>query len=118
MKATLLKLGGELLESEQKLAAVARTIARAGTPLLIVHGGGREIDAALAAAGLARRQVDGLRVIRSGLTPTDRVVINGYQFAQPGAKAVTKAGKIVAAPAPKAAAASPEPVSAQATFAK
>jgi acetylglutamate kinase len=62
VKATLLKLGGELLEHEQKLAAVARTIARAHTPLLIVHGGGREIDAALATAGIAKRQVDGLRV--------------------------------------------------------
>ncbi len=62
--------------------------------------------------------VDGLRVIRSGLTPTDRVVINGYQFARPGTKAVTKAGKIVAT-APKAkAAGTTEPVSAQATFAR
>jgi acetylglutamate kinase len=62
VRAILLKLGGELLENEQKLAAVARTIARVRTPMLIVHGGGREIDAALAAAGIAKRQVDGLRV--------------------------------------------------------
>lgn len=62
--------------------------------------------------------VDGLRVIRSGLAPADQVVINGYQFARPGTKAVTKAGKI-AADAPEKAAAGPnEPVSAQATFAK
>ena len=31
-------------------------------PLVIVHGGGREIDAALARAGIAKRQVDGLRI--------------------------------------------------------
>ena len=62
MKATLLKLGGELLETEQKVAAAARAIARARAPMLIVHGGGREIDAALATAGIAKRQVDGLRV--------------------------------------------------------
>ncbi|WP_447929253.1 efflux RND transporter periplasmic adaptor subunit [Sphingopyxis fribergensis] len=62
-------------------------------------------------------EVDGLRVIRSGLTPTDRIVINGYQFARPGTKAVTKAGKI-AATAEKPAVAATEPVSAQATFAK
>ena len=31
-------------------------------PLVIVHGGGRGIDAALEAAGIPRRQVDGLRV--------------------------------------------------------
>ncbi|NYF33093.1 efflux RND transporter periplasmic adaptor subunit [Sphingopyxis sp. JAI108] len=62
--------------------------------------------------------VDGLRVIRSGLTPTDRVVINGYQFARPGTKAVTKAGKIAADAPDKAPAGPNEPVSAQATFAK
>ena len=63
-------------------------------------------------------EVDGLRVIRAGLAPTDRVVINGYQFARPGTKAETKAGKI-AADAPEKGAAGPnEPVSAQATFAK
>ena len=62
-------------------------------------------------------EVDGLRVIRAGLTPTDRVVITGYQFARPGTKAVTKAGKI-AATAEKSAAAAAEPVSAQATFSK
>jgi multidrug efflux system membrane fusion protein len=60
-------------------------------------------------------EVDGLRVIRSGLTPTDQVVITGYQFARPGTKAVTKAGKI-AATTQKPASAAVEPVSAQATF--
>ncbi len=60
-------------------------------------------------------EVDGLRVIRSGLTPTDQVVITGYQFARPGTKAVTKAGKI-AATTQKQASAAVEPVSAQATF--
>jgi acetylglutamate kinase len=31
-------------------------------PLVVVHGGGKEIDAALAAAGIPKRQVDGLRI--------------------------------------------------------
>ena len=31
-------------------------------PLVIVHGGGKEIDAALKAAGIEKRQVDGLRI--------------------------------------------------------
>ena len=48
MKLTLLKLGGELLENPAKMAAVASTVARATLPLVVVHGGGREIDAALA----------------------------------------------------------------------
>ena len=63
-------------------------------------------------------EVDGLRVIRAGLAPTDRVVITGYQFARPGTKAVTKAGKIAAVAPPKGAAGATEPVSAQATFAR
>ncbi|HEV2597568.1 efflux RND transporter periplasmic adaptor subunit [Sphingopyxis sp.] len=63
-------------------------------------------------------EVDGLRVIRSGLAPTDRVVINGYQFARPGTKAVTKAGKIAANAPKQGTPAATEPVSAQATFAK
>ena len=60
-------------------------------------------------------EVDGLRVIRSGLAPSDQVVITGYQFARPGTKALTRAGKI-AATAQKQTSAAVEPVSAQATF--
>ena len=40
---------------------MSRVTAR-GTPLVIVHGGGKEIDAALKTAGIEKRQVDGLRV--------------------------------------------------------
>ena len=38
--------------------------------------------------------VDGLRVIRSGLAPTDRIVIDGLQRARPGQKVTAEAGKI------------------------
>jgi RND family efflux transporter MFP subunit len=45
--------------------------------------------------------VDGLRVIRSGLAPTDRIVIDGLQRARPGQKVTAQDGKIEAtAPAP------------------
>jgi acetylglutamate kinase len=61
---TVLKLGGELLEDTTRLGAVASAIARAAAqvPLIVVHGGGKEIDAALAAAGIQKQQVDGVRV--------------------------------------------------------
>jgi acetylglutamate kinase len=62
MALTLLKLGGELLEEPARLAEIAAVIAGATEPLVVVHGGGREIDAALKRAGIAKRQVDGLRV--------------------------------------------------------
>jgi len=60
----VLKLGGELLEQPADLDRVARGIAALArrTALVVVHGGGREIDAGLAAAGLQKHQVDGLRV--------------------------------------------------------
>ena len=41
--------------------------------------------------------VDGLRVVRSGLAPTDRIVIDGLQRARPGQKVTAESGKIEAA---------------------
>ena len=38
--------------------------------------------------------VDGLRVIRSGLAPTDRIIIDGLQRARPGQKVKPEDGKI------------------------
>jgi acetylglutamate kinase len=60
----VLKLSGELLERPEDLQRIAAGIASlAGrASLVVVHGGGREIDAALATAGIPKRQVDGLRV--------------------------------------------------------
>jgi acetylglutamate kinase len=60
----VLKLGGELLEQPADLERVAHGIAAlaAKAALVVVHGGGKEIDAALATAGIEKRQVDGLRV--------------------------------------------------------
>jgi len=60
----VLKLGGELLEQPSDLALVARGIVALASraALVVVHGGGKEIDAALATAGIPKRQVDGLRV--------------------------------------------------------
>jgi acetylglutamate kinase len=61
---TVLKLGGELLEEPARMRELAAAVARAAAvvPLVVVHGGGREIDAALARAGIGKRQVDGVRV--------------------------------------------------------
>ena len=70
----VLKFGGELLEHETALRDAAAAVAKAlkgcgpafaghcGVKLVIVHGGGREIDRALRAAGIEPRQVDGLRI--------------------------------------------------------
>jgi acetylglutamate kinase len=60
----VLKLGGELLEQPPDVQHVAEGIASLAShsPVVVVHGGGKEIDAALATAGIPRQQVDGLRV--------------------------------------------------------
>jgi acetylglutamate kinase len=61
---TVLKLGGELLEDAQAMQAAARAITGLlhEGPLVVVHGGGRAIDADLRARGKAPRFVDGLRI--------------------------------------------------------
>ena len=60
----VVKLGGELLEQPHDVQRIARGIRAlaAKASLTVVHGGGKEIDAALALAGIPKRQVDGLRV--------------------------------------------------------
>src|SRR5207247_554893 len=71
----VLKFGGELLEDRARLDGVVEGVTRltsTGAQLAIVHGAGKEIDAALNAAGLAKRQVDGLRITDE---PTLHVVV-------------------------------------------
>jgi acetylglutamate kinase len=65
VKPLILKFGGELIDDPARLQVVVDAIAQiaaSGLPLVVVHGGGREIDAALKAAGIEKRQVDGLRI--------------------------------------------------------
>lgn len=67
MRPLILKFGGDLIEDRTRLQVVVGAIARiaAAAPdlaLVIVHGGGREIDAALETAGIEKRQVEGLRI--------------------------------------------------------
>jgi acetylglutamate kinase len=63
-RPVVLKLGGELLEEASTLAAISRAIARISrrVRLIVVHGGGKEIDTALAQAAIPKHQVDGLRI--------------------------------------------------------
>ena len=61
---TVLKVGGELLEGASAIREVAGAAARlaAKGPLVVVHGGGRAIDAELRARGIEPQFVDGLRI--------------------------------------------------------
>jgi len=61
----VVKFGGELLESTGPLAGVVASLAkitRQGTAVVVVHGGGKEIDAALRRAGVQKQQVEALRI--------------------------------------------------------
>jgi acetylglutamate kinase len=64
MRPLVLKLGGELLESRPQRERIAALAARvsADRPLVVVHGGGRAIDAELARRQIAPKKVDGLRI--------------------------------------------------------
>lgn len=60
--------------------------------------------------------VDGLRIIRSGLSPQDKVVVTNVQAAMPGAKVASRTAPIKALPAPITATDGTAPVASQATF--
>lgn len=60
----VVKFGGELLETPERLAEVTTALAALAEegPLAVVHGGGREIDAELQRRGITKQAVDGLRI--------------------------------------------------------
>ena len=61
----VVKLGGSLLDDHaRRAAALSKIVARwnAGEQVVLVHGGGKHIDAALSRAGIAKRTHAGLRV--------------------------------------------------------
>jgi acetylglutamate kinase len=63
-RGLVLKLGGELLETplgRARIASLAATITQTRA-LIVVHGGGRAIDAELDRRGIAPKKVDGLRL--------------------------------------------------------
>jgi len=65
VNVTVIKLGGSLLEDAgRRQAALTKIVARwnAGESIVLVHGGGKHIDAALAAAGIPKRTHAGLRI--------------------------------------------------------
>jgi acetylglutamate kinase len=61
----VIKLGGSLLDDTQRREATLRSIAAAwasGEEVVLVHGGGKHIDAALALRGIPKKTYAGLRV--------------------------------------------------------
>ena len=90
---TVLKLGGELLDDVAAVRTAAAAIVRLSSsgPLLVVHGGGRAIDAELRRRGLTPRFADGLRITDSETLDAVVTVLAGRTNTQLVA-AVTAAG--------------------------
>ena len=75
----LAKFGGELVETPERLQAVGKALVAlaAAGPLVVVHGGGREIDAELARRGVAKQAVDGLRITDAATLEAVVAVLGG-----------------------------------------
>src|SRR5947208_16242002 len=61
----VIKLGGSLLEDKSRRTAALSAIAKQwkhGEPIVLVHGGGKHIDAKLATLGIPKRTHAGLRI--------------------------------------------------------
>jgi len=63
-RPVVIKLGGELLEDAVRLRRIARALsgAASGRRIIVVHGGGREVDTEMARLGIQKRAVEGLRI--------------------------------------------------------
>lgn len=61
-RITVVKVGGNELDDPDFLAGLSAAVAGFSGPLVLVHGGGREITAALDRAGLPVSFIEGLRV--------------------------------------------------------
>lgn len=76
---TVLKLGGELLEDAAALKIAAAAIVRLASrePVVVVHGGGRAIDAELRARNITPQFVDGLRITDAATLESVLAVLAG-----------------------------------------
>jgi acetylglutamate kinase len=61
-RVTVVKVGGNELDDPAFVDGLSAAVASFGGPLVLVHGGGKEISAALDREGLPVQFVDGLRV--------------------------------------------------------
>jgi acetylglutamate kinase len=79
---TLVKYGGNAMAdpggaADDPLLAEIANLWQAGEPVVLVHGGGPEIDAALAARGVTTTRIDGLRVTDAATLEITEAVLCG-----------------------------------------
>lgn len=73
----VLKIGGNDIDSPEFLAALAGYVAALDRPVVIVHGGGKEIGRLQAAMGIEAQWVDGLRVTDEATLSVVEMVLCG-----------------------------------------
>lgn len=76
----VIKLGGSLLDDAQRRTVVLREIAaawRSGEKLVLLHGGGKHIDAMMARLGMAKKTHAGLRITDDATLPIVVAVLGG-----------------------------------------
>lgn len=62
MKAIVLKVSGHELSDHAYLSQFAQTIAELNQPVIVVHGGGKEISALQTTLGIEPKYLDGVRI--------------------------------------------------------
>jgi acetylglutamate kinase len=75
----VLKYGGNAMVAgaEDPVLDEIATLARAGTEVVVVHGGGPQIDAALRERGIVEERIDGLRVTSAAARDVVEAVLCG-----------------------------------------
>lgn len=73
----VIKIGGNDLENPGFVEGLARAVASMAPPVVIVHGGGREISALQTQLGLTPQYVDGMRVTDEASLAVAEMVLSG-----------------------------------------
>ncbi len=76
-KPLVIKLSGHGLEDEAYLSAFAQAIASQQNPVMVVHGGGKDITAMQERLGIQARFVDGVRVTDAPSLVIAEMVLSG-----------------------------------------
>lgn len=77
MSARVYKVGGPALEDPGLLEPLAAEVRRAGVPVVLVHGGGRQIERLLCGLVIPSRFVDGRRVTTPEAMQVVEMVLSG-----------------------------------------
>ncbi len=73
----VMKIGGNEIDDPAFLAGLAPVVLSVGAPVIVVHGGGREIAALQRALGIEPRYLDGVRVTDAESLAVAEMVLRG-----------------------------------------